>query len=68
MSWRHALEHDCYFGVWYNTENKKIYFDSNKYFLNLKEAVDFAIENEQLEIWDFEQKTSQKVEELRKER
>ena len=51
----HSLQNDKKIGGWLNNENGLFYFDSVKVFKNseLKEAVEFAIENEQIAIFDL---------------
>jgi hypothetical protein len=51
----HSLENGKKIGGWLNVENGLYYFDSVKVFKNseLKEAVKFAIENEQIAIFDL---------------
>jgi len=51
----HALKNDKKIGGWLNNENGLFYFDSVKIFRNseLKEAIKFAIENEQIAIFDL---------------
>ena len=46
---KHAREHEGFVGGWYNPENKKYYFDSNRIFPedSLAAAVKFARENGQ---------------------
>ena len=50
---KHARAHDGYVGGWYNPENGKYYFDSNRIFPEdrLAEAVAFARENGQHTVW-----------------
>ena len=50
----HALSHDGIIGGWYNSENGRYYFDSSKVFNNLAKAIKFAVENEQLAIFDLD--------------
>ena len=50
----HALNHDGIIGGWYNKENGRYYFDSNKVFNNITEAIQFGFENEQLAIFDID--------------
>ena len=50
----HALKHDCVVGGWYNSEDKRFYFDSNKIFSNIAKAINFGIENEQIAIFDID--------------
>ena len=52
----HALTHDCVVGGWYNTEDGRYYFDSNKVFAvsELSEAIQFGIENEQIAIFSLD--------------
>ena len=50
----HALKHDGIIGGWFNEKNKRYYFDSNKIFNNLAKAINFAIENEQIAIFDID--------------
>jgi hypothetical protein len=51
----HSLENDKKIGGWFNTENGLFYFDSVKVFKNseLNEAIKFAIQNEQIAIFDL---------------
>jgi len=51
----HSLEHCKIVGGWLNDENGLFYFDSVKVFRNseLQEAIKFAIENEQIAIFDL---------------
>lgn len=51
----HSLKHEKIIGGWLNIENGLYYFDSVKVFKNseLKEAIKFAIENEQIAIFDL---------------
>lgn len=51
----HALRHNNTVGGWLNLENGLYYFDSVKVFKNqeLKQAIEFAIENEQIAIFDL---------------
>ena len=51
----HSLKNDKKIGGWLNNENGLFYFDSVKVFRNsdLKEAIQFAIENEQIAIFDL---------------
>jgi hypothetical protein len=51
----HALRHEKLVGGWLNIENGLFYFDSVKVFRNseLKEAIKFGIENEQIAIFDL---------------
>lgn len=52
---KHSLQNGKTVGGWLNEENGLYYFDSVKVFKNqeLKEAIQFAIENEQLAIFDL---------------
>lgn len=50
---RHSLTHDKIVGGWLNSENKMYYFDSSKVFYSLDKAKEFAIENEQIAIFDL---------------
>ena len=50
---RHALKHDGVVGGWYDSEDDRYYFDSNKVFDNLEDAINFGIENEQIAIFDI---------------
>ena len=50
----HALNHDGIVGGWYNSKDKKYYFDSNKVFNNISEAIKFGFENEQIAIFDID--------------
>lgn len=51
----HSLQNDKKIVGWLNNENGLFYFDSVKVFKNseLKEAIQFAIENEQIAIFDL---------------
>jgi len=51
----HALRHQKMVGGWLNYENGLFYFDSVKVFKNseIKEAIKFGIENEQIAIFDL---------------
>lgn len=51
----HALRNDKLIGGWLNAENGLYYFDSVKVFKNkeLHEALEFAIKNEQIAIFDL---------------
>jgi hypothetical protein len=51
----HALQHENIVGGWLNYENGLFYFDSVKVFRNseIKEAIKFGIENEQIAIFDL---------------
>lgn len=51
----HSLKYDKLIGGWLNDENGLYYFDSVKVFKNreLKEALEFAIENNQIAIFDL---------------
>jgi hypothetical protein len=51
----HSLKNSKMIGGWLNYENGLYYFDSVKVFRNseLKEAIEFAIENEQIAIFDL---------------
>ncbi|SZD72030.1 Uncharacterised protein [Candidatus Ornithobacterium hominis] len=51
----HASEHDKIVGGWLNDDNGFYYFDSVKVFKNseLKKAIEFAKENQQLAIFDL---------------
>jgi hypothetical protein len=52
----HALSHDGVVGGWYNTEDGRYYFDSNKVFNinDLAEAIEFGLNNEQHAIFDID--------------
>ena len=50
----HALSHDGVVGGWYNNEDGRYYFDSNKVFTNLYDAIEFGIENEQIAIFNLD--------------
>ena len=50
----HALMNNCVVGGWFNDKNKKFYFDSSKVFSNVRNAIDFAIKNNQLAIYDID--------------
>lgn len=50
----HALSHDGVVGKWFNDKDGKYYYDSNKVFSNLDEALKFAKENNQLSIYDLD--------------
>ena len=52
----HALSHDGVVGKWFNDKDGKYYYDSNKVFSNLDDALKFAKENEQLAIFDLDNK------------
>ncbi len=51
----HAMDNEKVIGGWLNYENGLYYFDSVKVFKNseLKEAIKFGIENEQIAIFDL---------------
>ncbi|UYW02100.1 hypothetical protein K5I29_04145 [Flavobacterium agricola] len=51
----HALKHNKIVGGWLNDENNQYYFDSIKIFKNsdLKKAIEFAKQNEQIAIFDI---------------
>ena len=51
----HALKHEKIVGGWLNSDKGLFYFDSVKVFKNseFKEAIKFAIENEQMAIFDL---------------
>lgn len=51
----HSLKHQKLIGGWLNVENRLYYFDSLKAFKNseLKEAIEFAKQNEQIAIFDL---------------
>lgn len=51
----HAIDHNKIVGGWLNEENGFYYFDSVKIFRNteLKKAIEFAEQNEQLAIFDL---------------
>lgn len=49
----HAIRHEGIVGGWYNTKDKKYYFDSNKVFNNIVEAIEFGMDNEQIAIFDL---------------
>lgn len=49
----HSLKHEKVLGGWFNSENRKFYFDSCKVFDNLEEAIKFGKENGQIAIFDL---------------
>lgn len=51
----HALQHNNIVGGWLNRDNGLFYFDSSKVFKNseLKKAIEFAKQNEQIAIFDL---------------
>lgn len=51
----HALENEKIIGGWLNYDDKLFYFDSVKVFKNaeLNEAIEFAIQNKQIAIFDL---------------
>jgi len=51
----HAIRHSKTVGGWYDAESDLYYFDSVKVFKNseLEQAIRFAIENEQLAVFDL---------------
>lgn len=49
----HAYQNSRILGGWYNTENKKYYYDSCRIFIDKNEAQEFAIENNQLAFFDL---------------
>lgn len=51
----HALQNNKIVGGWLNRDNGLFYFDSSKVFKNseLKKAIEFAKENEQIAIFDL---------------
>jgi fructokinase len=53
---KHALEHEGIVGGWKNIENQQFYFDSSKVFDNVEEAAIFAVENEQIAIFNLAEK------------
>lgn len=55
----HALKHEGIIGGWFNRGNGRYYFDSVRVFPESQkiEAIEFALENEQLAIYDLETKT-----------
>lgn len=55
----HALNNENFVGGW--LEEGKYYFDSVKIFKSEKEAVKFAIENEQIAYFDFEKGIEQRL-------
>ncbi len=52
---QHALKNDKTVGGWLNDEDGNYYFDSIKVFKNsdLKQAIDFGLENDQIAIFDL---------------
>lgn len=54
----HCINHENKIGGWFNSENKKFYFDSIKIFKNneLKSALEFAKQNNQIAIFDLTNK------------
>ena len=50
----HALTHNNIVGGWYNNKDKRYYFDSNKIFDDLDEAIQFGLDNSQLAIFDID--------------
>lgn len=52
----HAITHDCVVGGWFNSKDKKYYFDSSKVFNSneLNEAIEFGLDNEQEAIFNLD--------------